>query len=177
VTLTTEDMGRLRVPLAALPGLDPVGLDLVALGQGEWAVHVLDADGPWPQHDLLVYDGRWRTTESWWLHGDGPELTTWAVDLADAATRDRVARQLAGRVGLEVGCTAPSFDRTPVGWALVGPHDCIIYAEPDADLDEFVEVPALADLDPADDRRLPDGSIYRDALAQAIVAVHVGGGR
>ena len=36
-----------------------------------------------------------------------------------------------------------------------------------------VEVPALADLDPADDRRLPDGSRWVDAEALRLVCLHV----
>jgi hypothetical protein len=161
VTLTTEDMGRLRFGLAALDGFDPVGL---TLGRGgEWAACV--AYGHSDGTVLLVRGaGTRHVVTEWW------PLAGFEVDLADAATRDRVARWLAARVGLEVGSTAPGWetgDIEPVEWVLVGTRIGDHFT-PDS-------VPALAAVDPDDRRRLADGSLYRDALALALVAVHVGG--
>lgn len=76
--LIPDEMRRLLVPLSNLPGFDPAGLPTEKYCCGAWS------------------------------HGYGgqPECCGQPdedVDLADAATRNRCARHLAGRVGLEVG--------------------------------------------------------------------------
>ena len=102
---------------------------------------------------------------------DGPELgrDEAVIDLSDAATRDRCLRWLAGRVVLEVGCGAPGWVDSFGGWWVLFIHDDDLYV---ISGDNY---PAIADLDPTDDTRLPDGSRLVDALALAAVLRHVGG--
>jgi hypothetical protein len=172
VTLTTEESGRLRVPLAALDGFDPVGLRCGEDLDHEAGVctHTTEAG----EHVWLVYsdDDTWD-----WL----PRGVVF-VDLADPATADRVARWLAARVGLEVGCTAPRWNHSGRRgtWAITGDADAALFhgSEPPRNWrgrtrwkPAEIVVPALAALDPSDDRRLPDGSRYVDRLALALVAV------
>lgn len=173
--IAAEELARLRVPLASLRDFDPTGLDLQADGW-TYPPHVLENGGD----DLLVYDGKWRTSEPWWLRREGPDGVAWAIDLADASTADRVARWVAGRTGADStsGLTW-SFDYP--GWSLRGarPMGPYAYFAPSVDgLMGAIAVPALANLDgfrSADDRRLPDGSRFVDRLALALVAVHIGG--
>jgi hypothetical protein len=101
------------------------------------------------------------------------------LDLRRAEVRDRVARWLAGRVGLEVGSTAPEFQTDEDGWSLFTQH----HANPGLAVWDLEgrgagaarsTIPALALLDPADSTTLPDGSRLVDALALGAVALHVG---
>jgi hypothetical protein len=195
VTLTTEDMGRLRVPLAALPGLDVRGLLLwptrEELHRRDLAMFRTFSDGSAAGAQLptgIEWIGVTRDTSDHALAGYVVTHTDFAsrhgivanfrggpvdVDLADAATRDRVARWLAARVGLNTSGRCPWwFTLAPVasrpGWGLAyGPHGSYETFGPGRE----TEVPALVGLNGADDRRLPDGSRYVDALALALVAV------
>jgi hypothetical protein len=182
VTLTSEELARLRVPLDRLPGFDPVGLrvigedglpaGLVTLSTG---VHVFLADD---------------------VNEDGSNLhypADFDANLSDSATADRVARWCAGRVGLEVGCTAPGWrsysaraDPPLAIWLFgeLGLGVRVFANQPRRDppltgwaYSRAVEnvVPALADLDPTDARLLPDGARWIDRLALALVATHLGG--
>jgi hypothetical protein len=99
------------------------------------------------------------------------------LDLARAECRDRVARVLADAAvgpgghtsGSEWGC---QWGRHGGGsWLLNGVGDLRFADEPGSD--DAIHVPALADLDPNDDTRLPDGSRLVDALALAAVAREV----
>jgi len=125
--------------------------------------------------------------------GVGSERIPWEdlrLDFSRAEVRDRVARVLSALAGAP-GALAPwwmgrdTFTRGPLDFVLTRPgswHDrddtgCTIdawvrgrapmHAHERACL--VVEVPALADLDPSDDTRLPDGSRLVDALALAAV--------
>lgn len=140
--LTPDDLARLRVPLSALPGLDPVGLRVYWSSFSSVIVGPQDHDGLYPVHHE---------------HGVGC-LSEGFLHLSDAATRDRCARYLAQRVEVDVGSTAPNWgpDAFHRGlWWLVGPDDGW-HRE-------------VADLEAYDDRRLPDGSWWVDAAALAAV--------
>lgn len=173
--LTTADLARLRVPLASLPGLDPVGL-VVATWTG------YHRNDPEPSGRELF---------ALWSPNDGAPLVVERgvglrrryrveADLSDRSTRNRVAEWLAGRVGLEVGSTAPVWVGYIDGWRLLGTEHTqgnLRLFTWDTGGTRTATVPALADLHPVDDRRLPDGSRFVDAWALALVAVHVGGAR
>ncbi len=163
---------RLLIPLAELPGLDPVGLVVHSRSYGElmclgWCydapdrnIRVVRNAGPWPRG--------WGLVSAW--HGE------YALDLSDAATRDRCLRWLAGRVELPKGCGAPT-------WKWHSALRCWLLSDGDGHCHTFARdwlyvehhVPTLADLDPTDDTRLSDGSRLVDALALAAVLRHVGG--
>jgi hypothetical protein len=176
VTLTSEELARLRVSLAKLPGLNAAGL--FCWDRGESGCCVLEVDNHWVR----------------FAGDDLPNVSTGSVDLdlSDSATADRVARWCAGRVGLEVGCTAPGWrsysaraDPPLAIWLLGEPGDARVFAnQPRRDppltgwaYSRAVEnvVPTLADLDPTDARLLPDGARWIDRLALALVATHLGG--
>jgi hypothetical protein len=179
MTLTLEELARLRVPLDKLPGLDAVGLTAYAMDL-QW---IVIGDGGCEGLDILA----------WTLDEQVPvPREVMAISLADSATADRVARWCAGRVGLEVGCTAPGWrsysaraDPPLAIWLLGEPGDARVFAnQPRRDppltgwaYSRAVEnvVPALADLDPTDARLLPDGARWIDRLALALVATHLGG--
>lgn len=155
----------LRVPLSALPGFDPVGLrcSTASSGDGHW---LCVADGWLTDANPRV--SRNETTRVY----DGP-MSGVVLDLSDSATRDRVARWVAARVGLEVGCTAPGW-----GWVDNDPTN----AMRDVLARGWVLGSAFfvwggcgtSDLDPTDDTCLPDGSRVVDAVALARVAVYLG---
>lgn len=169
--LTPDDLARLRVPLSDLPGLPCRGLLLYPM---EGSVH----DGPLLAETDIRPDDMGRPVVR--VCG-GMRLTEfWAVDLSDGATRDRCARWLAGRVGLGVGSTAPRWEpvwtpATDRAWYLGGRGGTIDwFAGPSYPLTHTtsrapVPVSALDDLDPSDDRRIPDGSRWVDAAALAAV--------
>lgn len=148
--LTPDDMARLRVPLSVLPRLPCRGLLLYPI-PGYWM-----EDRPrLAQTDVLLNDTGHQTVR---VDGEMRRTEVWAVDLSDAATRDRCARYLAQRVEVDVGSTAPNWgpDAFHRGlWWLVGPDDGW-HRE-------------VADLEAYDDRRLPDGSWWVDAAALAAV--------
>ena len=139
----------------------------------------------------VVVDG--RATVTWWDNGassvwvettpDGDgywliaAIASAALDLSRAECRDRVARVVAGlalapRAGLVDSCTAHTWEWAPAmdqrRWTLSGNGG-------GRGWEHFglKSVPALADLDPNDDTRLPDGSRLVDALALAAVARQV----
>lgn len=152
--LTSEEMAPLRVPLAALPGLDPVGLRLVRIDNGWTSVCV----GTCFQRQLVMHN-----------YFDSKPIVEWDVDLADASTRDRIARWAAERVGLEVGSTAPSWGWCPpvMTWRLYAEH-----GEWDAPRSLFDD--AFWDRHLGNLRPLPDGALYVTALALAMAAAHLG---
>lgn len=131
-----------------------------------------------PLSALPGLDDRWQPVWPASVDGIGRH-----VSLVESATADRVARWLAARVGLEVGCTAPEW-RWRAGvraWGLIAAFSGRYFVETRRQVwgRDDVVVPTLdvADLDPADTRKLSDGSRFVDRLALAIVAVHVGGAR
>ncbi len=177
--LTPDDLAHLRVPLSALPGLDPVGLRLRA-GEGAMmaydpAIYVALSGG------VMVFD---------WSHDGTPDLAMLAhafVCLDHPEGADRVARWLAARVRLEVGCTAPLWSVCSLGWASIGWALTQRDAEGETVCRTFAsryhggDIDALAPISDATalasesgSRRLPDGSRYVDRLALALVAVHFG---
>jgi hypothetical protein len=156
--LTAEELGRLRVSLDLLPEFDPVGLHI---WDEEYERHVLVTEA----HETIL-DLHLRQEDAFRIQRREARL-----DLADASTRDRVARWLGGRHGLRGGCVAPSWVNRTHDFMLGGAvmfrrkrngHVSIVVPE--------LVATALPDL-----RDLPDGSRYVDALALALVAVHVGG--
>jgi len=158
----------LRIPLTALPGLDATGLSA-------WA-----ADERW----LVAGDGGHKGVDliGWGLSDVAPmPRAIVALDLADASTRDRVARWAARRVGLEVGSTAPAWFHCGYSvWALAA-HLVSRRFSPTRLPESAPQVvgvnhqlPSLWSVDPTDDTRLPDGSRLVDAVALARVAVHLG---
>lgn len=179
--ITTEEMARLRVGLAELPGFDPVGLRVweeaeagVVVGRddrpegerrGEWLVY--PATGEWEGCDTGGCDP---------VISAGPSHLT--IDLADSATRDRVARHVAARARLEIGNTAPqwtcTFRAEGFGrWSITGRHERQrTYHGGHHEWGEAVR--ELQDIDATDARTLSDGSSYADALALALVACHLG---
>lgn len=161
--IAAEEMERLRVRLADLPGFDPVGLvvqyegdeRLLCVGQFDGGV-LLDDEGP-----------------------DGEQLAALPeqceVSTADARTRDALARWVAGRIGRSVGSIAPGWVMHRQRWELsTDGDDTNTYFGVDWERPDVV-VPTLGDLDPRDPRLLPDGSRWVDAAALAAVARHVGG--
>lgn len=105
------------------------------------------------------------------------------LDLSRAECRDRVAR---------VVLVSEGHPSAPAWWYRIGASDAAWALHPAGTCIQFMPstgggrratydgwgcpVPALADLDPNDDTRLPDGSRLVDALALAAVARHVLGG-
>lgn len=81
------------------------------------------------------------------------------VDLAEASTRDQLARRVAAMSGLEVGCTAPWFAYRGA-WTLVGDHDRLYWRNPSL----------FVGLDPESGDRFQDGSRVVDAEALARIA-------
>ena len=157
----------LRVALSDLPGFDPVGLRVLD-PNGELGSYV----ATYADEVHVMLDGRANATGGLVLDEDVD------LDLSDAATRDRLARWLAARVGLEVGCTAPRWFWHVAMRCWVLGHGRLESSRSfsfDGRVTDH-EVPPLSDLDGADDdTRLPDGSRLVDAVALARVAVHVGG--
>jgi hypothetical protein len=161
----------LLVPLVSLPGLDPVGL--VALFGADVPCLVLArfpgaGDGPWCE--------AWHPRLRKMFPGSVEAFT---LDLADPATADRLARYVAGRVGLAVGATAPDFGPgcwegvPPDSWWLGGACFASHNGPP---IEHCTIVPTLAALDPADDTRTASGARVVDLRALAVVAVEVGRG-
>lgn len=104
-----KTMTTLCIPLAQLQDFDAGGLEIVGLGRclydevyGDDAVlHV------WGLHGNAVYHGR--------------EFCE--IDLSCAATRDRVVRWIAMRIGLAVGSTAPQFGSFRKDWRVTLRHN------------------------------------------------------
>lgn len=106
----------------------------------------------------------------------GPPLPAlWlALDLAEMVARNRAASWLALRHGIPSGTTAPTWDMGEAAWRLAGDErTCLFVAELSRDEEATLRwlgglakrVPALATLNPADPRRLADGSRWVDARA------------
>lgn len=191
--LTAEELGRLRVPLAALPGLydNPMGL-LVVDADDEWGVIVCraqDYDDPAPgdnDHETPLVLVAWSRCGADAEAPEWIEVADLSVSLDVGPNADRVARWLAARVGLEVGCTAPLWSVCARGWGghgwaltqrdFEGETTCKVFASPynGGDCAALTEMDELrTDAGP----RLPDGSLFRDRLALALVAQHIGGAR
>lgn len=177
--LTITEQERLRVSLASLSGFDPVRLRTTTrcCGNSVRGGDVADfGDFEMPMDEGEECCGNLIDE----------------VDLAHPDTADRVARWLAGRVGIEVGCLAG-------GWRYAGSMHWVLLGGNGAEATPEVErrdgaaghgfcamgwvgalrstptvVVALERVDPHDPRRLPDGSRYVDRLALALVAAHVG---
>lgn len=160
----------LRVRLNQLPGFDPVGLRLYRWSDGLYLGVVIETPAEMSGY-ATAHAGR---IELGWLGGC-------AVDLSGASTRDRVARWLAWRLGIPIGCTAPEWATDIEGWSMFAGESPERAGMACWDLDgrgagaAGGKVEGLAGLDPTADTRLPDGSRLVDAVALARVAVHVGG--
>jgi hypothetical protein len=155
--LTSEEMAALRVPLAALPGFGPVGLSLWNERDGLRGT-VVETDMGLAVFCMTEGDGHLHDRDD-----------AWEYDLADASTRDRIARWVAGRAGLTLGSTAPDWGWCPpvMTWRLSAERG--EWDAPQALFDD-----AFWDIHLGDTRRLPDGSGYADAKALGMAAVHVG---
>lgn len=163
----------LLISPSALAGLSPVGLRVWNV-RDELEGHVVPG----------VYQHRvYAPTEG---DGDLHPLADdpWMLDLADAETRDRVARWVAVRVGLQLSSVAPSWqyggrlwqiDVPRRGWAstLVSAWWFAPYESPHW-REEVTVVPALAEINSERMSELEDGSLLIDALGLAVVARHLG---
>ena len=181
-------MSDLLVPLASLPGFDPVGLRVASTATDNAKFPGL--------RGLFVAHADCDEVRVLWVADDGPENWPAAqvlLDLADAATRDRLARYVAGRVGLEVGSTAPTWapDRAwdVYGWTLGDNHSprSVMFMPPEQIGrrpnwigNRRIPVPGLPDPNNLyDDYRSPkpatveDGTPLMYCVALGIVAVHV----
>ena len=172
MTITTEEMERLRVRLADLPGFD-AGDEEWETASRRFARHCMrqlalnhGLDEP-DDYELIAINDAFDDAL--------PEREY--VSTADARTRDALARWVAERVNVSIGCTiAPGF----YWWD----HDLSEGEEP-AWILQSIEPEArgyhgwtrarVLGLDPTDDRLLPDGSRWVDAAALAAVVRHVGG--
>lgn len=164
MTATTEEMERLRVRLADLPGFDPLGL----LAYHNGALHIL-------------YDASAVPVDAARLSKPGFQQVY--VSTIHARTRDALARWCAVQVQAKstpldvtrarLQSTAPTWERHPAswGWRLRFFLTEVSLTSNDA------EWTWVSDLKPDDDRRLPDGSRWVDAAALAAVARHLGVGR
>jgi hypothetical protein len=177
--LTVEEMARLWAELDHLPGIELAGLRVVVpFSDGssfDGLVIGVDADGAiWigGSEEIRGAAGDdYRPSLRWISREDA------YVDLADASTRDRVARWIADRVGQDIGSMAPELYYDGRTWCLGADEEdggTEFSGNPDHDA---TYVAALAEVDTNDRRTLPDpdGSWYRVARALALVAVHVGG--
>jgi len=129
----------------------------------------------------VVLDGydtvaRWSNGESSVLVIESPDLEYWVcldmigsgrlfLDLSRAECRDRVARALASG---DSAFWVYDLGKFGAGWELRSGAGTRWWGR---------TLPALAGLDPSSDERLPDGSRLVDALALALVAAEVLGGR
>jgi hypothetical protein len=155
---------HLRLPLVETPGVDPTGLRILLRG--------------WEWYGTPLALSRWTTTVFIYNapatfpavmrveHGAEISPDDILLDLTDAATRDRLVRWLAACLGHTTGCTAPHWGRHRDTWAL----DRTLFRREDRFDDDPRDpyVPALWAIDITDDRRLPDGSRYVDALALVV---------
>ena len=163
---------ELWLNLSDLPGFDPVGLRV---------------EIPSVCTGIVVHMGEESNGRSWyWGSPDAPpeedppemeiaDRNGIILFLSDASTRDRLARFVAG--GSHKECCAPEFKVIRSG---VPPSTCWVLSSRRLVSANNVfgtrQVPTLADLDPTDDTRLPDGSRRVDAIALGRVAVHVARG-
>ena len=168
----------LLLPVAACPGIldgwcGPVWM-------GGWTVALAGTgivrgigDAAWGQ---CMDTGAYRTAPVPDVH----------LDLSRAECRDRVDRYIIGRIsGGDVGGCRPEFTADEDGWAMLWCDLCDPARGGMAVWDRqgygaghpgTPNVHALADLDPNDDTRLPDGSRRVDALALRAVAMEAGRG-
>lgn len=153
----------LLLPLSEVPGLDATGLPAL-LADGHRGVIL-------PGGVLFHLDRR-----QVYLAGN-----VRGIDLADSATRDRVVRWVAGRLGLTLGSsTAPEWFGRRGAWELnpgTGSPDIeVVFVRPVGSYSGAYGpiVPTLAELDCDDDARLPDGSRAVDARALLLVAQWLG---
>lgn len=174
--IAASEMLALRVPLAALDGLDPLGLR--PYKRGSDAVYALT---------VLVRAAEAHIWKSDLARAEVVDVADVELSTADERTRDALARWLAERVGMSPASTAPAWhigDPAPRTWDLrwwytefVTFHATRPSSYRGTKVSNEHEVPALGDLNAADPRRLPDGSRWVDAAALAAVARHVGGAR
>lgn len=135
---------------------------------------VRDADDP---ERIGVVVGTYPRGEvcTHWTWGDTSEVVDRSrllLDLSDATGRAHAAWWLAGWYGLR-----PAATWTWRGmWDLDAPSRRLCFGVAVAGRSHLA-VPALADLDPLDDTRLPDGSRWVDAEALRRVCLHVAGRR
>ncbi|MEQ1494470.1 MAG: hypothetical protein ABL912_01740 [Novosphingobium sp.] len=163
--LTTDDLARLRVPLSALPRLDFLGLPLVPVeGARGYAVG-----------EMLGFG---RVVIARYGAADAVAVSSLSLDLSDSSTADRVARWLAGRLGVEVWCTAPSWVCVveSVGWWIFSGEPRSLHRPAPLAGKYFPRGVYAEQADPTDGRRLDDGSRYVDRLALRLVAEEVGRG-
>jgi hypothetical protein len=147
---------ELLVSLAALPGLDATGLRLLSSVSGGEYVCIGYRPRVRAWYALPVMSDARTAEECEWV----PLGLDARIDLADSATRDRVARWCGERRKLEAGCTAPHWHHDFGGrCALSAVTRWTTYCDA---------------VDAYDDTKLEDGSRKADAHALAMVAVHLG---
>ncbi len=161
----------LLLPLSACPGLDASGLwvrDTNPAGYRRLVVETDDGEAP---SRAIVLERTDRVPEP-------VERGELLLDLADASTRDRVARLVAERLGKAIDSTAPLWYQYSESWELYTweSEKDVIFVRPVGTYSRAYGpiVPALAEVDPADERTLPDGSRWADARALLLVAQHLG---
>jgi len=164
--------------------MSPTGTTLPAAGIGVWegARVWMDGSDLDTDHGIVcerATDGRWWVTfPRHRLSAAGPDhreigLSRMALDLTHRPTRLEVMARLGARVGADVSEGVLWFRmfarRT---WMVDGNGGTPGTWAPEEDGDASI-LPALADLNPADDTRLDDGARLVDVRALAIVAAHV----
>ena len=152
--IAPDEIVRLRLRVAGLPGLDVVGLFAYFLGDEEDERHLItDETVVELQRVFRSHGGPWQSEEDLF------------VSTADARTRDALARWVAERVGLWFGSTAPTWWAAESDWWLSAHRSDREWRKG--------EVPALGDLSARDHRCLADGSRWVDAAALAEVVRHL----
>lgn len=181
--LTSEEMERLRVRLADLPGFNPVGLTVDAKnGDGSTFGAALCVGVRHPQGGTVFW--MWTEVNGLVVFGHGTEVF---VSTADARTRDALARWVAGRYGLRVGSSCPSLlcnEQELFQWKLYSAPDFRVYNSGHVTFDGDAEdgPTELRRLRAEDPRLLPgltanDRARWVDAAALAAVARFVGSRR
>lgn len=121
-----------------------------ATGSASWLTYVVEVSAL--EMDLTDATGRAHAT--WWVASQVPECTSLAP----------IWTPLSG----------PSRASLEVSWMMMGEDEDVGFtACVEALAFQHYIVPALADLDPTDDTRLPDGSRVVDALALKAVVEHL----
>lgn len=168
---------ELLLHLVDVPGLDATGLRLYSpVSGGEYVcIGFRPRVGAWYGVPVMTDE---RTAEDCQWVPLGVDVR---VSLIDSATRDRVARWVAGVTKLRCESTAPR-------WYWSSHDECWWLDAPSQDSRGFDHlgrltrsgerllegVPALGEVDQLDDTRLADGSLICDALALLHVARHLG---
>lgn len=122
--------------------------------------------------------GAWGATGGQMFSGgelDGAKFEGLSLDLTDATGRAHAAWWLAGALRADIAepmSVAVTYGHPDLGAPGFG---LAILCRYDGALWRREDVPALANLDPNDERELPDGSRWVDAEALRLVCLHVAG--